>query len=74
MVDLCGFPCGSDGKESACNAGDPRSIPGLRGSWVGRKRQPTLVFLPGQVRGAWPVTVHGVASCWICLSDFHFHS
>ena len=48
MVDLWGFPCGSDGKESACNAGDPRSIPGLRGSWVGRKWQPTLVFLPGE--------------------------
>ena len=25
-----GFPCGSAGKESACNAGDPSSIPGLR--------------------------------------------
>ena len=24
-----GFPCGSDGKESACNAGDTSSIPGL---------------------------------------------
>ena len=24
-----GFPCGSEGKESACNAGDLRSIPGL---------------------------------------------
>ena len=24
-----GFPCGSAGKESACNAGDPGSIPGL---------------------------------------------
>ena len=24
-----GFPDGSDGKESACNAGDPSSIPGL---------------------------------------------
>ena len=24
-----GFPCGSVGKESACNAGDPSSIPGL---------------------------------------------
>ena len=23
-----GFPGGSDGKESACNAGDPASIPG----------------------------------------------
>ena len=26
--NLRGFPCGSDGKASACNAGDPRSIPG----------------------------------------------
>ena len=26
------FPGGSDGKESACNAGDPGSIPGLRRS------------------------------------------
>ena len=24
-----GFPCGSDGKESACNVGDLGSIPGL---------------------------------------------
>ena len=24
-----GFPCGSTGKESACNAGDLGSIPGL---------------------------------------------
>ena len=40
-----GFPGGSDGKESACNAGDLGSIPGL-----GRSRawQPTLVFLPGE--------------------------
>ena len=27
-----GFPDGSDGKESACNAGDPGSIPGLEGN------------------------------------------
>ena len=24
-----GFPCGSDGKEPACNAGDLGSIPGF---------------------------------------------
>ena len=24
-----GFPCGLGGKESACNAGDPGSVPGL---------------------------------------------
>ena len=27
-VLILGFPGGSDGKESACNAGDPGSIPG----------------------------------------------
>ena len=27
-----GFPDGSDSKESACNVGDPASIPGLRRS------------------------------------------
>ena len=27
--DYRGFPGGSDGEESACNAGDPGSIPGL---------------------------------------------
>ena len=27
-----GFPRGSDGEESACNAGDPDLIPGLGGS------------------------------------------
>ena len=26
---MLGFPCGSAGKESACNAGDLDSIPGL---------------------------------------------
>ena len=26
---MVGFPCSSAGKESACNAGDPCSIPGL---------------------------------------------
>ena len=28
ITTLMGFPGGSDGKESACNAGDPGSIPG----------------------------------------------
>ena len=29
ILSLLGFPGGSDGKASACNAGDPGSIPGL---------------------------------------------
>ena len=38
---------GSDGKKSACNAGDLGSIPGLGR----RKWQPTLVFLPRKSHG-----------------------
>jgi len=35
-----GFPGGSDGKESACNAGDLGSIPGLRRSSGERNGNP----------------------------------
>ena len=45
------FPDDSDGKESACNKGDPGSIPGLGRSPWRRKWQPTLVFLPGESHG-----------------------
>ena len=41
-----GFPGGSTGKETACNAGDLGSIPGL-GRWR-RAWQPTPVFLFGE--------------------------
>ena len=45
---MLGFPGGSDGKESTCNAGDLGSIPGLgRFPWR-RAQQPTPVFLPGE--------------------------
>ena len=45
------FPGGSDGKESACNAGDLGSIPGLGRSPGGRHSNPTPVFLPGEFHG-----------------------
>ena len=45
-----GFPCGSDGKDTAFSAGDPGSIPGSGRSWR-RKWQPTPVFLPGESHG-----------------------
>ena len=35
-----GFPCGSDGKESASNAGELGSIPGLGRSLGGRHDNP----------------------------------
>ena len=47
-MTLKGFHGGSDNKESACNAGDPGSIPGSgRCPWRW-KWQPTTVFLPGE--------------------------
>ena len=45
------FPGGSDGKESACNAGDRGSIPGVRKFLWRRKWQSTPVFLPGKSHG-----------------------
>ena len=45
------FPGGSDSKESACNAGDPNSIPGMRRFPWRREWVPTPVFLPGEFRG-----------------------
>ena len=38
------FPGGSDGKESACNAGDPGSIPGLGRSHGGGNGNPLHYF------------------------------
>ena len=46
-----GLPGGSDGKESACNAGDPGSIPGLERSPWRREWQPIPVFFPGEFHG-----------------------
>ena len=46
-----GFPGGSEGKDSACNAGDLGLIPGL-GRFPWRKAwQPTPVFSPGESHG-----------------------
>ena len=58
-----GSPGGSDGKESACNAGDPGSIPGL-GRSPGEGNNNTLQYScleNSMERGAWQATVHGVA-------------
>ena len=56
-----GFPGGSDGKESACNAGDPGLIPGTRrspGEENGNPLQYSCLENPMD-RGAWWATVHG---------------
>ena len=48
---VSGFPCGSAGKESACNVGDLGSIPGLGISPGEGKGLPTPVFWPGEFHG-----------------------
>ena len=61
-----GFPVGSDSKESACNAGDLSSIPGLGrfpGEGNGNLLQYSCLGNPME-RGAWWATVHGVAKSW----------
>ena len=66
-----GFPGGSDGKESACNAGDLGSIPGLgRSPREGNDNPLQYTCLENPMgRGAWQATVHGVTKSWTWLSD-----
>ena len=45
------FPGDSDSRESACNAGDASSIPGLGRSPQVENWQSTPVFLPGKFLG-----------------------
>jgi len=54
---------GSNGEESACNAGDPDSIPGLGrslGEANGYPLQYSCLENPMD-RGAWQAVIHGVA-------------
>ena len=67
-----GFPCGSAGKESACNEGELGSIPGLGRSPGEKERLPTPVSRPGESHGLY--IVHEVAKGQARLSDFHFTS
>ena len=56
------FPGGSDSKASACNVGDPASIPGLERSPGERNGTPLQYSgLENSMDGeAWWATVHGV--------------
>ena len=68
------FPGGSDGKASACNAGDLGSIPGLGrspGEGNGNPLQYSCLENPTD-GGAWLATVHGVAKSRTRLSNFTF--
>ena len=76
-----GFPGGSAGKQSASNARDEGSVPGL-GKFPGLGRFPRegngnplqYPCLENPMdRGAWRTTVHGVAKSRTRLSDSHVH-
>ena len=65
-----GFPGGSAGKESACNAGDPGLIPRL-GKFPREENGHPLQYscLENFMdRGDWWATVHGVTKSWAQLS------
>ena len=66
-----GFPGGSDGKESACNSGDPGLIPRLgRSPREGNGNPLQYSCLENSMdKGAWWTTVDEVAKSWTQLSD-----
>ena len=65
-----GFPGGSAGKESACNAGDLGLIPGLGRSPGEGSGYP---FQYSGLENSIYCIDHGVAKSWTRLSDLHFH-
>ena len=71
LMNEKGFPGGSDGKESACNAGDLGSIPGLGRSPGKRNGNPLQYSCLGNSmdREAWWVTVHGATKSHTQLSN-----
>ena len=71
ISDLLCFPDGSDGKESACSAGDPDSVPGSeRSPGEGNNNPLQYSCLQNSMdRGAWWATVHGVTKSQTRLSD-----
>ena len=75
MSDSRGFPGGSEGKASACNAGDLGSIPGLGrspGEGNGNPLQYSCLENPMD-REAWWATVHGVTHESDKTEQLHFH-
>ena len=63
-----GFPCGSAGKESACNGGDLGSVPGLGRSPGEGKGYP---FQYSGLKNSMDCIAHGVAKNQTQLSGFH---
>ena len=63
-----GFPHGSDGKKSACKAGDLGSILGQEDP-LNATHSSILAWRIPMDRGAWRATVRGVAKSQTQLSD-----
>ena len=70
FVFLVGFPCGSAGKESASNAGDLGSIPGL-GRAPGEEKGYPLQY--SGLENSRDCTVYWVTKSETRLSDINFH-
>ena len=66
---MSGFPCGSAGKESICNAGDLGLIPGLGKS---PREGKGYAFQYSGLENSMDCTVHGVTKSQTLLSNFHF--
>ena len=73
-LDTMGSSPGSDGKASACNAGDLGSIPGLgRSAGEGNDDPPQYSCQENSMdRGAWQATVYGITKSQTRLSNFYF--
>ena len=71
FADGLGFPCGSAGKEYACNAGDLGSIAGL-GRYPGEGKGDPLQY--SGLENSMDCIVHGVAKSWTRMSNFHLMS
>ena len=70
-----GFPGGSDGEESACNAEDLGLTPGLgRHPGGGHGNPLQYSCLENPMDRAWWATVHGVSKSWTRLSNTAQHS
>ena len=69
--DFGGFPDGLDGKESACNVGDPGSVPGLGRYPAGGYGNPLQYSCleNSMDREAWWATVQKVTKSWTQLSS-----
>ena len=63
------FPASSVSKESACNAGDPGSIPGW-GRSPGEEIGYPLQY--SNLENSMDCIVHGVTESWTGMSDFYF--